>query len=163
MSILVVVISLVVYVLTLYTVFSQEENDLLARRDTVLRLLEECNCDEEVRRKVRAVLRDIEETLFDASRTLVRWLVYELPYTYTLVVSLAFTLHLYATVQPDSMLALLLPRYLSWGKILAVFTCVLFASGLALGHVFRRGYERRFLRLQAIATRCRNQHGTSYV
>ena len=127
---------------------------MLAHRDAVLKLLRECSINKDVCREANAVLRAIEETLVDVSRTSVRWLVYELPYAYTLVLSLAFVLHLYATAQPDSVLALVLPRYLSWGKILAVFACVLLSSGAALGYVFRRGYERRFLRLQALARRC---------
>ena len=153
-GVLAVIISLVVYVLTLYTVFSQEENDLLTRRDAVLKLLRECSTNRDVCEGASEVLRAIEEILVDASRTLVRWLVYELPYAYTLVLPLALSLHLYATVQPGSMLALLLPQHISWDKILVVFAGVLLSSGAALGYVFRRGYERRFLRLQALATKC---------
>ena len=128
--------------MTLYTVFSQEENDLLARRDAVLRLLRECSTSRDVYEEASEVLRAIEETLINTSRTLVRWLVYELPYAYTLVLSLAFVLHLHVAVEPGSMVALLLPPLLSWGKILVVFAGVLLFSGAALGYVFRRGYER---------------------
>ena len=152
-NVLTLIISLVLHVLTLYTVFAQEENELVGQRDAVLRLLEECSLGE-VRKEVYVVLRVINETLRDASRTWVRWAVYELPYAYAPVLPLVFVLYLYSAPVPDTALALLLPRHLSWGKILAIFTAVFLVSGLALAYVFRRGYERKSLQLQVLSTRC---------
>lgn len=41
-DVLIVILTLVLYVLTLYTVLVQEENDLISRKEQVLRLIESC-------------------------------------------------------------------------------------------------------------------------
>ena len=83
-----------------------------------------------VQREVVEALKVIDETLLDILRTRVRWAVYELPYAYTIVLTIVVTLYLYRTpIQAHEWIASLLPAHVTWGKVLCMFTLVLLLSG----------------------------------